>query len=92
MTLDIIASLITGAMTTCKMRTDLIEINKKLEIDVTRRKKMEEDLRKKMKELEEFYDMAIGRELRMKELKETMEEMKEEIKRLKEEIKKYTKL
>lgn len=84
MTLDIIASLITGAMTTCKMRTDLIEINKKLELDVTRRRKMEEELKKRMKELEDFYDMAVGRELRMKELKE-------ENKKLKEELEKYKK-
>ena len=40
-TLDLIASLISGALTTCKMRTDLIEINKKLELDITERKKAE---------------------------------------------------
>jgi hypothetical protein len=44
-----------------------------------------------VKELEEFYDMAVGRELRMKKLKETMEEMKEEIESLKEELEKYKK-
>ena len=36
-----------------------------------------------LKELEEFYDMAVGRELRMKELKEQMEEMKEEMEKYK---------
>ncbi len=45
--------------------------------------KSEEELKKKFKELEEFYNMAVGRELRMKELKEEINEMKEELKRYK---------
>ncbi len=36
-----------------------------------------------MKELEEFYQMAVGRELRMKELKEEIERLKEELKKYK---------
>jgi two-component system, NtrC family, sensor kinase len=40
-------------------------------------KKHERELQKRVKELEEFYDMAVGRELRMKQLKEENEELKE---------------
>ena len=36
-----------------------------------------------MKELEEFYDMAVGRELRIKELKEQLEDLKEELSKYK---------
>jgi len=43
--------------------------------------KREKELKKKVKELEEFYDMAVGRELRMKELKEEIEELREELKK-----------
>lgn len=47
--------------------------------DITQRKRMENELKKKVKELEEFYDIAIGRELRMKELKEEIERLKGEL-------------
>ena len=60
-------------------------------IDITKSKKAEEEIKKRVKELEEFYDMAVGRELRMKELKEHMEEMKEEMEKLKKELEKYKK-
>jgi len=60
--------------------------------DVTDRKKTEEalkksevELKKRVKELEEFYNLAVGRELRMVELKK-------EMKRLKEELQKHKKL
>jgi DNA-binding NtrC family response regulator len=46
-------------------------------------KKHEQELKKKVKELEEFYNIAVGRELRMKELKEEIEELKEELERYK---------
>ncbi len=52
--------------------------------DITERKKAEEEIKKKVKELEEFYEMAVNRELRMKELKK-------EIKRLEEKLSKYEK-
>jgi DNA-binding NtrC family response regulator len=45
--------------------------------------KREEELGKRLKELEKFYDMAIGRELRMLELKEEIESLTEEIERYK---------
>jgi len=59
--------------------------------NISKRKTAEEEIKKRIKELEEFYDMAVGRELRMKELKEAMEEMEEEIERLKQEMVKYNK-
>lgn len=57
--------------------------------DITNRKKTEEALRKgeeelkeRVKELEEFYNMAVGRELKMIELKEEIERLKEELKKI----------
>lgn len=52
--------------------------------NVTERVRLENDLKKRVKELEEFYDMAVGRELRMTGLKN-------EIERLREELSKYKK-
>jgi len=58
--------------------------------DITERKRVEdalrkndEELKKRVKELEEFYDMAVGRELRMRELKEEIESLKDELSRYK---------
>lgn len=48
--------------------------------------KSEEDLKKRIKELEEFYDMAIGRELRIIELKEEIEGLKEELEKYKNKL------
>jgi PAS domain S-box-containing protein len=47
--------------------------------DISDRKKTEEEIRQRIQELEDFYDMAIGRELRMIELKEEIEKLKEEL-------------
>jgi len=54
--------------------------------DVTKRKKAEEslkaseqELKKRVNDLEDFYKMAVGRELRMKELKEEIAELKKEL-------------
>jgi DNA-binding NtrC family response regulator len=41
--------------------------------------KAEEEIQKRIKELEDFYDMAIGRELKMIELKEEIEQLKEKL-------------
>ncbi|GBE41465.1 nitrogen fixation regulatory protein [bacterium BMS3Bbin09] len=38
--------------------------------DVTEHNKLERELKDKVKDLEQFYEMAVGRELKMKELKE----------------------
>jgi DNA-binding NtrC family response regulator len=43
------------------------------------RKSMDTELKKRVKELEDFYDIAIGRELRMKELKDEIESLKKEL-------------
>jgi len=51
--------------------------------DITERKKAEKEIKKKVKELQEFYDIAVGRELRMKELKEQMEKLKKELEKYK---------
>jgi PAS domain S-box-containing protein len=42
-------------------------------------KKNEQELKKRVQELEEFYNIAIGRELRMIELKQEIEKLKEEL-------------
>ncbi len=51
----------------------------------TARKDAEEQLKKRFKELEEFYEMAVNRELKMVELKEEIERLKEELRRYKKE-------
>ncbi len=51
--------------------------------DITERKQAEGEIQKRVKELEDFYDMAISRELRMIELKEKIEELKEELEKFK---------
>jgi PAS domain S-box-containing protein len=54
--------------------------------DITERKKAEDalmrsekELKKRVKELEEFYDMAVGREQRMKQLKEENDKLKQKL-------------
>lgn len=59
--------------------------------DITERKRVEEEVKRRVRELEDFYDMAVSRELRMKELKEQMVKMKEEINKLKQELEVYRK-
>jgi PAS domain S-box-containing protein len=56
--------------------------------DVTERRRAREEIKKRVEELEEFYEMAVGRELRMAELKGQMDELKEEMEKLHEELKK----
>lgn len=58
--------------------------------DVTKRiqaeealKKSEQELKKRVQELEEFYNIAVGRELRMIELKQEIESLKEELEKYK---------
>jgi len=51
--------------------------------NITSRKKMEVEIKNRIKELEEFYDMAVGRELRMIELKNEIEKMEKELEKYK---------
>jgi polyhydroxyalkanoate synthesis regulator phasin len=54
--------------------------------DITERKKAREEIDNRIRELEEFYEMAVGRELKMKELKEEMEKLREEVKELRSRV------
>lgn len=49
-------------------------------VDITETVRLEENLKQRIKDLEEFYDLAVGRELRMVELKEEMERLKNQLK------------
>ena len=44
--------------------------------DITNQKKVEQELREKIKELQTFYRMGIDRELKIKELKEEIKKLK----------------
>lgn len=54
--------------------------------DITKEVEAEEELKRKMRELEDFYNMAIGREMKMIELKNEIAKLREEIRRLRSEI------
>ena len=47
--------------------------------DVTERLKLQKELKQKIKELQEFYDLAVGRELKMVELKEEIDSLRERL-------------
>jgi len=49
-------------------------------IDISERLELESSLKKRVKELEMFYDMAVGREVKMTELKEEIERLKKGLK------------
>jgi len=51
-----------GVVTTCE--------------DITERKEMEKEIRERIVELEEFYEMSVGRELRMKDLKKEIKKLR----------------
>lgn len=55
--------------------------------DITERKKKDEEIKKRVKELEEFYEIAVNREIKMRELKEKLEKKEEELKILRERYK-----
>ncbi len=48
-------------------------------LDITERRNFQNELEKRLKELEEFYDIAVTREIRMIELKREIERLKEEL-------------
>ena len=47
--------------------------------DITERKRAEQELKQKMEELERFNRLAVGRELRMIELKRQVNELSEQL-------------
>ncbi len=51
--------------------------------DVTSNMQLNEEVKKRVRELEEFYDMAVGRELKMIELKEEVERLKKALRKYK---------
>ena len=60
-------------------------------INVTERKTAENETRKRIEELERFYEASIGRELKMKELKNDIVKLKNEAEILKVELARYKK-
>ena len=56
-------------------------VNSVVEIvtDITERMKLDKEIKNKIKELEDFYEMSIGRELKMVELKEEIKGLKKEM-------------
>jgi len=78
---DITGSLITyaGKLLVQGIFSDRTE-RKKAEDEL---KKNEKELQKRVEELEEFYDMAVGRELRMVELKNEIERLKKDLEKKK---------
>jgi hypothetical protein len=48
--------------------------------DISKKIKLKEEHMKRVKELEEFYEMAVGRELKMLELKEEIDRLNKELK------------
>ena len=44
-----------------------------------KRNRLNKELHERIEELEKFYEMAVGRELRMKELKREIEQLKNEL-------------
>ena len=51
----------------------------KLFCDITEKSTLEEELKKRVLELEEFYDMALGRELRIMELKSELSSLRNKL-------------
>ncbi|MBI5099189.1 MAG: hypothetical protein HZB30_08100 [Nitrospirae bacterium] len=47
-------------------------------------KQSEQNLKKQLEDLEKFYDMAVGRELKMKELKKEIKKLNTELSQYKE--------
>jgi len=65
-----------------KKHNEILDLEVKKAVEALQ--KSEEELKKRIKELEDFYAMTVGRELRMIELKEKIEELQEELRRYKE--------
>ena len=65
-----------GIVTTCEDITDRKQLEESL-------KKSKEELKERVVELEEFYDMSVGRELRNKALRKENEDLKVELEKYK---------
>ena len=52
--------------------------------DITTRKNSEEEIKKRVKELEKFYEMSVGRELKMRKLKRSISKLEMKLSRYKE--------
>ena len=55
---------------------ELQKSNEQLKREIAERRLVEADLTEKVAELEKFYEMAVGRELKMRELKEKISQLK----------------
>lgn len=65
---------------TVKMRTnELKKSNEQLKSEVEKRRAAEQALKSRMKELEDYYNMSVGREQKMKELIQEVEKLKSEL-------------
>jgi PAS domain S-box-containing protein len=74
-----------GRERTCLFSADIITLKGKKAIlaaanDITDMEQAEEDLKKKMEDLEKFNKLAVGRELKMIELKEKIAELEAKLK------------
>ena len=58
---------------------DVADRTAELEREIADRKKAEGEIKERMKELENFYDMGIGRELKMIELKKQVKELEDKL-------------
>lgn len=77
-----------GSNVLVEVRSYTVKIDNKTQIlgiarDITSRKNIEAQLKSKVEDLEKFYEMAIGREVKMKELKDELSQIKEELARCK---------
>ena len=77
-----------GSPVDVEVRTYPVSIADKTRIlgiarDITGRRKIEAELKEKVKDLEGFYEMAVNRELKMKKLKEEIAELREELSKYK---------
>jgi len=63
-----------------ELAQQLEQLNKELEEKVKERTR---ELQKRVEELEKFHKLTVGRELKMREMKQKIEEMEKEIERLK---------
>jgi PAS domain S-box-containing protein len=71
---DMVTHILTSENRT-KIPVDM-SVSQLTDADNTVKKKMEQDLKEKVEDLKQFYEMAIGRELKMKELKEEIQKLR----------------